>query len=91
MTKGNGEHDPNVTSLDEARRQRADQERAAQKAKQEKQQQGTSASGPRTLRGMLIGGVIIAMALGFIASLFVLAPSDGTDLPAASAKTEAAE
>ena len=67
MTKSNGQHDPNVTSLDEARR------RAAQKADQEKQQQGSSASGPRTLRSMLIGALIIAMAIGFIASLVMRA------------------
>ncbi len=66
MTKRNGQHDPNVTSLDEARR------RAAQKSKQDKQQKpGLNAGGPRTVRSMIVGGVIIAMALCFIASFFV--------------------
>lgn len=64
---GDREERPNVTSFEEARR------RASQKAKAEKR----AASGlrrPQGAREWLIGGLMIAMALGYIASFFV-----GTD------------
>jgi len=56
----------NVTSLEEARR------RAASKAKAE----ARAARGARTpsLRDWIICGVIVAMAIGYIASLFVGTP-----------------
>ena len=63
MTKGNGQHDPQIASLDEAR------QRAAEKAKAEKRKSVVSAGGSRTVRDLLIGGLLIAMALGYIASL----------------------
>ncbi len=62
MSKGNGHGDPNVTSLDEARR------RAAEKAKAEKRAAG--GRGPSTMRDWVIGGMIVLMAIGYIASLF---------------------
>lgn len=66
MTKSNGHDNPNVASLDEARR------RAAEKAKAEKR--ATSGiTRPHTMREWLIGGLIVAMALGYIASFFVTA------------------
>jgi hypothetical protein len=70
MTKNGRDHaDDNVTSLDEARR------RAAAKAKAEKQ----AARGARapSLRDWVIGGLVIAMALGYFASFFVEAPGLG--------------
>ncbi len=62
MAKGNGHQDPNVTSLDEARK------RAAAKAKAE--QRATGGRGPNTPRDWVIGGMIVLMAIGYIASLF---------------------
>lgn len=61
---GDGEERPNVASFEDARR------RAAEKAKAEKR----AASGlrrPQGAREWLIGGLMIAMALGYIASFFV--------------------
>ena len=69
MTKLYGHSDPRVTSLDDARR------RAAEKAKAEKRDAmlgrmpRAPVCGPRTTRDWIIGGVIILMAVGFIASL----------------------
>ena len=83
MTKSNGQNDPNVTSLDEARR------RAAQKAKAEPRADGARSA--NSVRDWVIGGIIVAMAIGFIASFFVSGPRDVLDVPAASAKTESAE
>ena len=75
MTKlnghGNGHDQANVTSLDEARK------RAAEKAKAEKRAAGAAASdvrGPRTARDWLIGGLVVVMALSYIASFFVGSP-----------------
>jgi hypothetical protein len=59
---GNGPDDDNVTSLDEARA------RAAAKAKAEKR--AVSGRGPNTPRDWIIGGMIVLMALGYVASLF---------------------
>lgn len=61
---GTGEDRPNIASLDEARK------RAAEKARAEKR----ATSGirrPQTARDWLIGGLILAMALGYIASFFL--------------------
>ena len=64
----NGHDDPNVTSLEEARR------RAAQKAKDKSQQMGTAGTrGPRTARDWIFGGAIIAMAVGFVVWLVMTA------------------
>jgi len=66
MTKGNGHDSGNVTSIEEARR------RAAEKAKLEKRAaRGQQAAG---IREWIIGGVILAMALGYFASFFIEAP-----------------
>ena len=65
---GNGDDDrPNVASLDEARR------RAAEKAKAQKRAQssGVVRSGPRSARDWVIGGLIVVMAVGYIASFFI--------------------
>ena len=62
MNKSNGHGDPNVTSLDEARR------RAADKAKAEKRAAGGRVS--NTPRDWMIGGMIVLMAIGYVASLF---------------------
>ena len=61
MNKPNGHSDPNVTSLDEARK------RAAAKAKAE--QRAAGGRGPNTLRDWVIGGMIVLMAVGYLASL----------------------
>lgn len=66
---GRDHADHNVTSLDEARR------RAAAKAKAEKQ--AARGARPPSLRDWVIGGLVIAMALGYFASLFVEAPGLG--------------
>lgn len=61
---GGGDERPNVASFEDARR------RAAEKAKAEKR----AASGirrPHTARDWLIGGLIVAMALGYVASFFI--------------------
>ena len=63
MNKGNGHDDPKVASLEEARR------RAAAKAKAE--QRAVSGRGPNTMRDWIIGGMIVLMAIGYVASLFV--------------------
>ena len=63
---GHDNGDGKVTSLEEARR------RAAGKAKAEKRAaRGLSAP---SLRDWLIGGLIVAMALGYVASFFVGVP-----------------
>lgn len=64
MSEPNGHDHKNVTSLDEARR------RAAEKAKAEKRVANGNVA-PRTARDWVIGGLIFAMALGYIASFFV--------------------
>ena len=63
MNKTNGHSDPRVTSLDEARR------RAAEKAKAE-QRAAAGQSGTRSMRDWVIGGMIVLMAIGYVASLF---------------------
>lgn len=62
MAGANGHDNSNITSLEEARK------RAAEKAKAEKR----AARGlqPRTWRDWVIGGLVLAMALGYFASLF---------------------
>ena len=59
---GNGSQDPRIASLDEARRQKAEQAKAAQSA-------ARVASGG-TFGQRVFGIVMVAMALGFIAWLF---------------------
>jgi hypothetical protein len=61
MSVSNGHDHTNVASLEEARK------RAAAKAKGRKS--AAQPDGPATARDWVIGGVIIAMALGFIATL----------------------
>jgi len=56
--------DRKVASLDEAR------QRAAARAKEEKRQERSSRLGRMTARDWLIGGLIIAMALGMILHWF---------------------
>ena len=65
MSKFNGHNDPNVTSLDDARRRAAEKAKSAPRA--------GDLRGPRTTRDWLIGGVIIAMAIGFVVSLVMRA------------------
>jgi F0F1-type ATP synthase assembly protein I len=65
MTAPNGHDRGNVSSLEEARR------RAAEKAKAEKRAaRSASGGGANTLRDWIIAGLVVAMALGYIASLF---------------------
>ena len=66
LKNGHDSGGDNVTSLDEARR------RAAQKARDEKR----AAGGARMMstRDLLIGGLIVVMAIGYIASFFVGTP-----------------
>ena len=59
--RGNGAEDSKIASLEEARR------RAAAKAKAEKRAAG--GRGPRSVRDLVVGGTIIAMAVGFLLSL----------------------
>ena len=58
--RGNGA-DPKIASLEEARR------RAAAKAKSERRANSGTAS--RSMRDLVVGGIIIAMAVGFVVSL----------------------
>lgn len=62
--QGDGEDRANVASFEDARR------RAAAKAKAEKRA-ASGISRPQTARDWLIGGLIVAMALGYIASFFI--------------------
>ena len=55
-----GPKDPNVASLDDARRRAADRKKADARA--------STGRGPRTTRDWIIGGVIVAMAFALIAS-----------------------
>ncbi|HPG88654.1 MAG TPA: hypothetical protein PLD46_03300 [Hyphomicrobium sp.] len=64
MSEPNGHDHNNVSSLDEARR------RAAEKVKAERRAAAGSRA-PASARDWLIGGLIIVMALGYIASFFV--------------------
>ena len=66
----NGDDRDNVTSLDDARR------RAANKAKAEKRV-AAGQSGARSVRDWIIGGMIVLMAIGYVASLFAGAPVVG--------------
>ena len=59
---GDGPDDDKVASLDDARR------RAAQKVKAE--QRAAGGRGPNTPRDWIIGGMIVLMAIGYLASLF---------------------
>jgi hypothetical protein len=67
MAMKNGHDDPKVTSLDEARR------KAAAKAKADKGagKPGAAGGGRASLRDWLIGGTIIAMAVGLVASFLL--------------------
>ena len=67
MTLKNGHDDPNVTSLDEARRRAAEKVKAAKRAgKQSWTGPNPGRQGLRTPRDWLIGGLFIAMALAVI-------------------------
>ena len=66
MNLRNGHDQPNVTSFEEAKK------RAAAKAKAEKQA-AASPGGPRTMRDWIIGGVIIALAVGYLVHLIMSA------------------
>jgi hypothetical protein len=69
MAKGNGHQDPRVTSLDDARKRAAEKVKEQQRAAKFGGMPGAQPRGPRTTRDWIIGGVIIAMALGFVVSL----------------------
>jgi hypothetical protein len=74
MTKGNGKENPNVSSLDEARRRAAERAKAASRAgKPSWTGPNPGPQGPRTARDWLIGGVTIAMAVGFVAWILMKA------------------
>lgn len=66
MNKLNGHDTGNVTSIEEARK------RAAEKAKAQKR----AARGQQTsnVREWIIGGILLAMALGYLASFFIEVP-----------------
>ena len=72
MTTPNGHDDgqarSNVASLAEAR------QRAAEKAKAEKRTAAAGGRGQRTARDWIIGGIVVVMAISYIASFFVGAP-----------------
>ena len=85
MSKGNGQRDPNITSLDEARRRAADKAEAAKRAAARSAWTGPPAgpTSPRTARDWLLGGVMIAMALGALASFVAtVAPPGSVPVPA---------
>ena len=63
MSKGNGHQDPKVASLEEARRRSAEKEKVAKRA-------AAGQGGTRSMRDWVIGGIIVLMAIGYIASLF---------------------
>lgn len=83
MSKLNGHDSSNMTSLEDARR------RAAEKAKAEKR--AARGLGERTWRDWVIGGAVIAMALGYFASVFsgMSGPSKATPPVAVPAKEPA--
>ena len=86
MSKGNGQSDPNITSLDEARRRAADKAKAAKRAAAPPAWTGPPAgpTSPRTARDWLLGGVMIAMALGALATFVArVAPPASVPVPAA--------
>lgn len=62
MTYKNGQDSPNVASLDDARK------RAAEKAKAEKRAGGL-ARGKNSVRDWIFAGLVIAMAIGYVADL----------------------
>ena len=67
MTLKNGHDDPNVTSLDEARRRAAEKAKAAKRAgRQSWTGPNAGPQGPRTPRDWLMGGFFIAMALAVV-------------------------
>jgi hypothetical protein len=70
VSKGNGHRDPNVASLEDARRRAAEKAKAAKRAGNPSAWSGppSGPTSPRTARDWLIGGVIIALAVGLIAS-----------------------
>ena len=70
MSKGNGHRDPNIASLEDARRRAAEKAKAAKRAGDPPAWSGppSGPTSPRTARDWLIGGVIIAMAVALIAS-----------------------
>ena len=59
--RGNGFDDPKIASLDRARREAAARARAKLGA--------GGGRAPRRLRDVLVGGTIVAMAVGFLVSL----------------------
>ncbi len=65
-----GPKDENVASLDEARKRATEKAKAAKRAgKQSWTGPNPGPQGPRTGRDWIIGGIIILMAVGLIASL----------------------
>ena len=67
MTLKNGHDDPNVTSLDEARRRAVEKAKVAKRAgKQSWTGPNPGPQGPRTPRDWLIGGLFIVMALAVV-------------------------
>ena len=68
----NGDDDGKVTSIEAARR------RAAEKAKAVKRAAHAAGSEPATgsrgVRDWIVGGLIVAMAIGYVASVFFGAP-----------------
>ena len=66
MNEPNGRDNSNVTSIEEARK------RAAEKAKAEKR--AARGQQPSSVRDWIIGGILLAMALGYLASFFVGVP-----------------
>jgi hypothetical protein len=64
MNLRNGHDNPNVTSIEEARK------RAMEKAKPAKRVSVPGERRPATLRDWIVGGLFIAMAVGAIVSFF---------------------
>lgn len=82
MAFKNGHDDPKVASLEEARR------RAEQKAKAERRA-AAGQSGTRSARDWIIGGMIVLMAFGYMASFFAGNSGLGTVAPVSRENPEA--
>ncbi len=72
MTTGDGQHDPRITSLEEARRRKAEKEKAAGRP-------ASVAPGGGSLKSKVFGFAMIAMAAGFI--VWMLGGLGGTTAP----------
>lgn len=79
MTIGNGARDPRISSLDDARRRKAEKDKAARRAARQ-------SGGPVTIGQRLFGLAVLAMSLGYIAWLAGLLGGDAALVPTPGAQ-----